>query len=125
MDLDGPTPSALKPTALARVLVVALAVVTASCSRAEPEMRPVPTVVGKGSPKQAAAMLHQAGFEVEFERPAAYCIPDDLWCGGPLTDEVLETLVVETRHGTQGEKRPAGSTITLILGSPGEDSRGY
>lgn len=86
---------------------------------------PVPTVVGKGTPKQAALILHQAGFEVEFERPPVYCIPDDPLCSGPLDDEALEKLSVETQHGTQGEKRPAGSTITLILGSPVERTRSH
>ena len=98
--------------------IVAAVLLTAACSRPVPEMRPVPTVVGQGTPKEAAAILERAGFEVEFERPSAYCIPTDRLCSGPLNDEALEKLVVETQRGTQGEQRPAGSTITLILGSP-------
>lgn len=95
----------------------------ASCSN-EPPMRAVPTVVGR-SPARARAILQQAGFSVALERPPAYCIPDDPLCSGPLTEEALNKLVVETQHGTKGEKRPAGSTITLILGSPVEGTRGH
>lgn len=97
--------------------VVTCLVLLTACSGPEPEMRSVPTVAGKGTPKEAAAVLERAGFAVEFEQPCAYCIPTDRLCSRPLNDEALEKLVVETQRGTQGEQRPAGSTITLILGS--------
>lgn len=103
-------------------LIVALSFV--ACSESEPGTRSVPDVVGRGTPARARDILQQAGFQVRFERPAAYCIPDDPRCSGPLTEQVLQELVVETQHGTQGKKLPPGSTITLILGSPVEEATG-
>jgi hypothetical protein len=79
----------------------------------------VPTVVSM-TPADAKEALEEAGFKVEFTRPDTWCIPDPL-CSGDLDEEALAELDVGTQSGTQGKKRPAGSTITLILGSPAEE----
>ncbi len=102
------------------VLVLASTSLLGGCSSDEAplvEMRSVPTVVGM-NPAEAREALEDAGFKVEFTRPTAYCIPKDSLCNGPLDDEALTKLDVATQSGTQGKKRPEGSTITLILGSP-------
>jgi hypothetical protein len=80
------------------------------------DMRAVPEVVSM-SPAEARRTLEDAGFKVEFTRPKIYCIPEDPLCNGPLDGKALQTLDVATQSGTQGKKRPEGSTITLILGS--------
>lgn len=92
-------------------------VLLAACSDQQPPLRSVPSVTGM-NPAQAQEALEEAGFRVEFARPSAYCIPDDPLCKGPLDGEALTRLDVATQSGTRGKKRPEGSTITLILGSP-------
>jgi hypothetical protein len=61
--------------------------------------------------------LEQAGFKVEFARPAEHCPPDYQPCQIPL-DEALDKLVIDTQSGTQDKRRPEGSTVTLILAPP-------
>ena len=102
--------------AVGLILVVAL---LGGCSEEEAplvDMKSVPTVTGM-SPAQAREALEEAGFRVEFTRPSAYCIPEDPLCNGSLDDEAITKLDVATQSGTQSKKRPAGSTIVLILGS--------
>jgi hypothetical protein len=81
------------------------------------DMKSVLTVTGM-IPEEARQAIEEAGFKVEFTRPTAYCIPEDPLCNGSLDDQALTKLDVATQSGTQNKKRPVGSTIVLILGSP-------
>jgi len=106
----------------AAVVLQCLALVACSSTQEAPlaEMVEVPTVVNM-TPTDAKEALEDAGFKVEFTRPTTWCIPEDPLCSGDLDAEALKKLDVGTQSGTQGMKRPEGSTITLIFGSPVEE----